>query len=80
MSRVVVCGSLNMDVIVESARRPHAGETVVTDTTSINIFKALHAALALRRQRRVILAERDSFPTDLYIAEGVAGAVRHDRA
>src|SRR4030095_14833789 len=47
-----------------------AGETVVTDTTSINIFKALHAALALRPQRNVILAERDSFPTDLYIAEG----------
>src|SRR4029453_8477282 len=51
-----------------------AGETVVTDTTSINIFKALHAALALRPQRNVILAERDSFPTDLYIAEGVAAS------
>jgi kynureninase len=51
-----------------------AGETVVTDTTSINVFKALHAALALRPERRVILAERDSFPTDLYIAEGVASS------
>jgi len=29
MSRVVVGGSLNMDVVVESARRPHAGETLV---------------------------------------------------
>jgi len=27
MSRVVVCGSLNMDVVVESMRRPNAGET-----------------------------------------------------
>ena len=51
-----------------------AGGTVVTDTTSINVFKALHAALALRPQRTVILAERDSFPTDLYIAEGVAAS------
>jgi len=51
-----------------------AGETVVTDSTSINVFKALHAALALRPQRQVILAERDSFPTDLYIAEGVAAS------
>lgn len=51
-----------------------AGETVVTDTTSINIFKALHAALGLRPQRTTILAERDSFPTDLYIAEGVAAS------
>ena len=50
------------------------GETVVTDTTSINVFKALHAALALQPERRVILAERDSFPTDLYIAEGVAAS------
>ncbi len=51
-----------------------AGETVVTDTTSINVFKALHAALALRPQRHVILAERTSFPTDLYMAEGVAAS------
>ena len=50
------------------------GETVVTDTTSINIYKALHAALGLRPDRTVILAEADSFPTDLYIAEGVAAA------
>jgi kynureninase len=51
-----------------------AGETVVTDTVSINIFKALHAALALRPDRTVILAEADSFPTDLYIAEGVSAS------
>jgi kynureninase len=50
-----------------------AGETVVSDSTSINIYKALHAALALRPDRCTILAERDSFPTDLYMAEGVAG-------
>lgn len=50
------------------------GETVVTDTTSINVFKALHAALALRPDRKTILAENDSFPTDLYIAEGVAAS------
>ena len=50
------------------------GETVVTDTTSINIYKVLHAALALRPDRSVILAEADSFPTDLYIAEGVAAS------
>jgi len=49
-----------------------AGETVVSDSTSINIYKALHAALALRPDRRTILAERDSFPTDLYMAKGVA--------
>jgi kynureninase len=49
-----------------------AGQTVVTDTTSINIYKALHAALALRPGRGVIVAEGGSFPTDLYMAQGVA--------
>ncbi len=48
-----------------------AGQTVVADTTSINIYKALHAALSLRPDRRVVVAEAGSFPTDLYMAEGV---------
>ncbi|TPL04461.1 kynureninase [Mesorhizobium sp. B2-4-11] len=49
-----------------------AGQTVVCDTTSINIYKVLHAALGMRPDRSVIVAEGDSFPTDLYMAEGVA--------
>src|SRR5882757_5519704 len=49
-----------------------SGQTVVCDTTSINIYKVLHAALAMRPERSVIVAEGDSFPTDLYMAEGVA--------
>ena len=52
-----------------------AGETVVTDTTSLNLFKALASALRIadadRPARRVIVSERDNFPTDLYIAEGL---------
>jgi kynureninase len=48
-----------------------AGQTVVSDTTSINLFKALHAAIALRPDRDVVIAEANSFPTDLYIIEGV---------
>jgi kynureninase len=49
-----------------------AGEIVVTDSTSINIFKALSAAMALRPDRKTIVAEAGSFPTDLYIVEGFA--------
>ncbi len=45
---------------------------VVADSTSVNLFKVLGAALALRPDRRVILSERRNFPTDLYIAEGLA--------
>lgn len=52
-----------------------AGNTVVTDTTSINIFKVLAAALRVQQQdrpeRRVIVSERENFPTDLYVAEGL---------
>lgn len=47
------------------------GEVVVTDSTSINVFKTLAAALAMRPQRRVILSTADNFPTDLYMAQGL---------
>ncbi len=47
------------------------GEIVVCDTTSSNLYKALHAALSLRPKRPVILTEAEGFPTDTYIAEGV---------
>jgi kynureninase len=52
-----------------------AGEVVVTDTTSVNLFKALAGALALQAtqpQRTVIVTERSNFPTDIYMAEGLA--------
>ena len=49
-----------------------ADEVVVCDSTSVNLFKLLAAALGRQPKRRVILTERGNFPTDLYIAEGVA--------
>ncbi|UXU75905.1 MULTISPECIES: kynureninase [unclassified Paracoccus (in: a-proteobacteria)] len=52
-----------------------AGQIVVSDTTSVNIYKALHAAVGLRPDRRTIVAESESFPTDIYIAEGVLATV-----
>jgi kynureninase len=48
------------------------GSVVVADSTSVNLFKLLAAALTLRPDRRVILSEQGNFPTDLYIAEGLA--------
>ena len=47
------------------------GEIVATDSTSINIFKALTAALSLRRERTVILSEATNFPTDVYMMQGI---------
>ena len=49
-----------------------ADEVVACDTTSINVYKAVHAGLSLRPDRNVIVAEGGSFPTDLYMVEGVA--------
>jgi len=46
------------------------GQTLVCDTTSINLYKAIHAAIGLRPDRDVLIAEDASFPTDLYIIEG----------
>ena len=53
-----------------------AGELVVADSTSVNLFKVLSAALTIAKadapERQVILSERGNFPTDLYIAEALA--------
>jgi kynureninase len=53
-----------------------AGEVVVTDSTSLNLFKALAAALNMQASaagagRRVVVTERSNFPTDIYMAEGL---------
>ena len=49
-----------------------AHEVVVADSTSLNVFKALYAALGHRPGRRVILSDDGNFPTDLYMAQGLA--------
>ena len=49
-----------------------AGTVTVADSTSINLFKALSAAVHLRSDRRIILSEKGNFPTDAYIAAGLA--------
>jgi len=48
-----------------------SGQLIVSDSTSLNLYKTVHAALGLRPERTVIISEADSFPTDLYILEGV---------
>ena len=51
------------------------GTVVATDTTSINLYKVLSAALGIAAQdtpqRKRVLSERSNFPTDLYIAEAL---------
>jgi len=48
-----------------------AGEVIVADSTSVNLFKLLAGALRLQPGRHFILTESANFPTDLYIAQGL---------
>ena len=50
-------------------------EVVVADSTSVNLFKLLSAASSARPDRGVILYEAGDFPTDGYMAEGLAALV-----
>lgn len=47
------------------------GTVVACDSTSVNVFKVLAAALSLRPDRKVILSDNGNFPTDLYVASGL---------
>ncbi|MEO0419115.1 MAG: kynureninase [Pseudomonadota bacterium] len=48
------------------------GEVIAGESTSINIFKALTAALSLQDGRSVLLTETGNFPTDNYMMQGLA--------
>ncbi|MFD2262757.1 kynureninase [Lacibacterium aquatile] len=47
------------------------GQVAIADSTSINLFKVLAAAIALRPGRKVIISDSGNFPTDLYMAQGL---------
>ena len=56
------------------------GTVTVADSTSVNLFKVLAVALPKRPERRVILTEAGNFPTDVYIAGGLAELVGRGHA
>ncbi|RZI47643.1 aminotransferase class V-fold PLP-dependent enzyme [Rickettsiales endosymbiont of Peranema trichophorum] len=47
-------------------------EVVVCDSTVVNLFKVLKAAMSLQSRGNIILTTNNNFPADLYIAEGIA--------
>jgi len=51
-----------------------ADEVIAGDSTSVNIFKLVWAALRMRPGRRVVLSEPGNFPTDLYMLAGLEQA------
>ena len=50
-----------------------ASEVIVADSTSVDLFKLLAAALRARPERRTVLTVEGDFPTDLYVAGCVGG-------
>lgn len=50
------------------------GQIVATDSTTVDWFTACSAALDLRADRRVVLTDAGSFPTDRYVLDALAGS------
>ena len=48
-------------------------ELLVADSTSVCLFKLFAAAAQARPGRKTILSQKRNFPTDLYVAHGLAG-------
>lgn len=49
-----------------------AGQTVVADSTTVLLYKLMRAAVAASSDRTDIVIEEGNFPTDRFVAEGVA--------
>jgi kynureninase len=57
----------------------HRGNVICCDSLSVNLFKALSAALEINSTRTRITVEAHQFPTDNYIASGLARLMGPDR-
>ena len=60
------------DLIATSILEAKAGEVIVGDSTSINLYKAAAAALGAQPGRRTLVTSDDNFPTDLYMLQSLA--------
>ena len=71
---IVYLDGTSLGPLTRSARSRGAapGEVIVSDTTSLDIYKLLLAGLEARPGRWVVLTEEGNFPTDLSIAEALA--------
>lgn len=56
-----------------------AGQVIAADSTSVNLFKVLAAALQLNSGRHKVLSQSDNFPTDLYMVQGLSALLGDDR-
>ena len=60
------------DLLGAAALGAGPGQTLVQDTTSLNLYQLCMAAIAARPDRRTIVVDAANFPTDRYILAGIA--------
>ncbi len=60
------------DLIGEHLTGAGPGQVLVSDNTTVNLFKLVTAALDARPDRSVIVTDDDNFPTDRYVLQGIA--------
>ena len=60
------------DLIGRAALGAVAGQTLAMDTTSVNFYRLVRAAITARPGRRTIITDEANFPTDRYIMQGIA--------
>ena len=60
------------DIIATSVLEANAGEVIVGDSTSINLYKAASAAISAQVGRKNLITTNDNFPTDLYVLQSLA--------
>jgi len=48
------------------------GQVICCDSTSVNLFKLLCSALEMQKSRRVVVSQKDNFPADLYMVQGLS--------
>jgi kynureninase len=60
------------DLLAEAALGAGPGQTLVADTTSVNLYQLLRAVVDSRPDKSTVIVDSANFPTDRYIAEGIA--------
>src|SRR5262249_32198562 len=60
------------DLIGEHLIGAAPGQVLVSDSTTVNLYKLASAALDARAPRTVIVTDDDNFPTDRYVLQGIA--------